>query len=39
MLIDHCNTNRAGKMDFRVKGQWNTDKYCQSPWLTDQKKF
>ena len=30
---------RAGKMDFKVEGSWNTEKYCRPPWLTDNKNF
>ena len=30
---------RAGKMDFKVEGLWNTETYCRPPWLTDKKKF
>ena len=29
----------AGEMDFKVEGTWNTEKYCQPPWLADKKKF
>ena len=31
--------SRAGKMDFKVGEPWNTEKYCQPPWLADKKKF
>ena len=31
--------DRAGEMDFKVGGLWNTGKYCQPPWLTDKKNF
>ena len=30
---------RAGEMDFKVEGSWNTGKYCRPPWLTDQNNF
>ena len=30
---------RAGEMDFKVQGPWNTEKYCQPPWLADKKNF
>ena len=30
---------RAGEMDFKVEGPWNTDKYNRPPWLDDKKKF
>ena len=23
-----CSQHRAGEMDFKVKGPWNTEKYC-----------
>ena len=26
-------------MDFNVEGLWNTEKYCQPPWLVDKKNF
>ena len=29
----------AGEMDFKVEGTWNTEKYCQPPWLADKKNF
>ena len=31
--------HRAGEMDFKVEGAWNTDKDCRPPWLADQKSF
>ena len=33
-----CN-HRAGEMDFKVEGPWNTDNYFRSPWLFDKKNF
>ena len=30
---------RAGKMDFKVEGPWNTGKYCRPPRLADNKNF
>ena len=31
-----CN-HRAGEMDFKVEGPWNTENYFRSPWLFDKK--
>ena len=31
--------SRAGKMDFKVREPWNTEKYCRAPWLADKKNF
>ena len=31
-------TYRVGKMDFKVEGPWNTEKYFRPQWLTDKKK-
>ena len=30
---------RAGEMNFKVEGPWNTEKYCRSPWLAGKKSF
>ena len=31
--------NEAGKMDLKVRGPCNTERYCQPPWLADKKNF
>ena len=31
--------HRAGEMDFKVRGPWNTEKCCRPPWLNDKKNF
>ena len=30
---------RADDIDFKVRGSWNTEKYCWPPWLADKKNF
>ena len=30
---------RAGEMDFKVEGLWNTEKECRPPWFFDKKNF
>ena len=27
----YCEYVRAGKMDFKVEGAWNTEEYCRPP--------
>ena len=27
---------RGAKMDSKVEGPWNTEKYCRPPWLVDK---
>ena len=30
---------RAGEVDLKVKGLWNTEKYYRPPWLADKKNY
>ena len=27
----------ASEIDFKMEGPWDTEKYCQPPWLADKK--
>ena len=38
-MQENTNFLRAGEMDFKAKGPWNTKKYCQPTWSADKKNF
>ena len=38
-VVNNRTNHRAGEMDFKVGGTWNTEKYCRPPWLADKKNF
>ena len=35
-VVNNRTNHRAGEMDFKVAGTWNTEKYCRPPWLADK---
>ena len=38
-IFSMAHNTRVGKMDFKVGGSWNTEKYCRPPWLVNRKIF
>ena len=38
-VVNNRTNHRAGEMDFKVAGTWNTEKYCRPPWLADKEMF